>query len=249
MTLAVSIAFAVTGLVIMGIALRVVFQSLNPSSILDYRKCKGGWWEAELNHCATGLTMVPQQPVNTYTNLAYVAVGLFLIFQLNTLPSYILSLTLLYLCVGSALYHATSTRWAGSLDVSAIYAVFSAMAIYAASTLTNLEDSVVAFIMFVVAVLSAYFLRFKYRGNMQLKIGIFFVLTYSLAIWSMLKNNKLIVRDYLIASFILSAIAFIVWNLDLGRIFPLRRWGHGLWHVLTAAAISILFYGIYLITQ
>lgn len=247
-TMAISIAFAISGAVMMGIALHVVFRNLSLPSIQKYyKKCAGGWWEAELNHCSLGLTMVPQQPVNTYTNLAYVAVGLFLIFKLNTLPAYILSLTLLYLCVGSALYHAISTRWAGSLDVSAIYAVFSALTIYAASTLIGLEESVVAFIMFVVAVLSAYFLRYKYRGSMAIKIGIFLVFIYSLAIWSMLKNNKLPVKGYLIASFILFAISFIFWTFDKKRIFPFKRWGHGLWHVFNAAAIFILIFGIYLI--
>lgn len=243
MTLAISIAFALSGTLIMGIALHVIFQGLNPSSISDYRACEGGWWEAELNGCASGLAMVPQQPVNTYTNLAYLAVGLFLMFKLNTLPAYIFSLTLLYLCVGSALYHATSTRWAGSLDVSAMYAVFSALTIYAAMGLFILEDSLVAFIMFVVAVLSAYFLRYRYRGNMSLKIGIFLVLTYLFA-W--IKNGYSLVDPYVIASIILFAIGFLVWNLDKWRTFPLKRWGHGLWHVFTAAGISILFYAIYL---
>jgi hypothetical protein len=34
--------------------------------------------------------------------------------------------------------------------------------------------------------------------------------------------------------------------LDKAGKFPLPRWGHGVWHVLTAIAISILFYVIHL---
>ena len=127
MTLTFSIVFAMIGSVVMGFALSVIFKKIEPANVSEYRKCVGGWWEEELNHCDSGLIRVPQQPVNTYTNLAYLAVGLFLMFQLNTLSTYVFSLTLLYLCVGSALYHALSTRWAGRLDVSAIYAVFSAV--------------------------------------------------------------------------------------------------------------------------
>ena len=246
MTLAISIAFAVCGVVIIGIALRVIFKSLSPSSIGEYKKCKGGWWEAELNHCAIGLVMVPQQPVNTYSNLAYVAGGSLLIFLLNTLPAYIISLALLYLCVGSSLYHATSTRWAGSLDVSGIYAVFSALTVYAASTHTHFNDSVVAFAMFVVAILSAFFLRYRYRGSMAIKVGIFLGITYAFLIWNILKTNKSLMNGYLISSLILFVLAFIVWTMDKKRMFPLNRWGHGFWHIFTAAAISILFYGIYL---
>ena len=246
MTLIISLVFAISGSIVVGLALRVIFKGIDPAKVSGYRKCKGGWWEAELNQCDSGLVMVPQQPVNTYSNLAYLAVALFLMFFINTLTVYILSLTLMYLCVGSALYHATSTRWAGSLDVSAMYAVFSVLAVFAASKFTMLEDSLVALIMFVVAGLSAYFLRYKFRGSMAIKIGIFLILTYSLAVWNMLKSNNLESKGYLIVSFVLFVVAFLVWNLDKWRFFPFKRWGHGFWHIISAVAISILFYAMHL---
>lgn len=246
MTWVISIAFAACGLLVVGIALHKVFRSLDPSKISGYRPCAGGWWEAKLNNCSSGLLKVPQQPVNTYTNVAYVAVGFFLLFKINTLPSYVLSLTLLYLCVGSALYHAMSTRWAGSLDVSGMYALFSAMTAYIICKYIGLDNSLVALIMFMVAVLCGYLLRYRYRGNMSLKIGIFLVLTYLFTILSMLQNNRSLVSGYLIASFAMFALAYLAWILDKARNFPLKRFGHGLWHVLTAAAISVLFYGSYL---
>lgn len=245
MTLAIAIAFSVCGVIIIGISMHVIFKSLSPSSIGEYKKCKGGWWEAELNHCAVGLLMVPQQPVNTYSNLAYVAGGSLLIFLLNTLPAYIISLALLYLCVGSSLYHATSTRWGGSLDVSGIYAVFSALTVYAASTHTHFNDSIVAFAMFVVAFLAGYFLRYRFRGSMAIKVGIFLVITYAILIWNILKANLPLANGYLITSLALFVVAFLVWTMDKKRFFPLHRWGHGFWHIFTAAAITILFYGIY----
>ena len=248
MTLIVSIAFAAVGSIVTGVALREIFNLIDPGKVSQYRTCAGGWWEAELNQCGTGLGMVPQQPVNTYTNVLYLTGGLFLAFYLNTLASYVFFITSFYLCTGSALYHSTSTRWGGSLDVSAMYAVFSALTIYAASLHFNLEDSAVALIMFVVAVLAGYLLRYKYKGNMSLKIGIFLVLTYFLVGWSLLNNNRSLLDGYLVTSFALFAVAYGIWNLDKIRIFPIKRWGHGLWHILTAVAISMLFYTIYLIS-
>ena len=247
MSLLISIAFAAAGSLIAGIALRQICKLIKPNLVSQYRTCAGGWWEAELNQCASGLLMVPQQPVNTYTNIAYLTGGLFLMFELNTLPAFVFFITTLYLCAGSCLYHATSTRWGGSLDVSAMYALFSSLTVYAASTLISLEDSLVALIMFVVAVLIGWLLRFKYKGNMVLKIGLFIVLIYSFLIWSMLQHNMSLLNVYLISSFVLYVIAFIIWILDKKRIFPIKRWGHGLWHLLTAVAISMLFYTIYLI--
>ncbi len=247
MTLIISIAFAVAGSVVAGIALREIFKIIDPGKVSQYRTCAGGWWEAELNQCASGLAMVPQQPVNTYTNVLYLTGGLFLVFYLNTLTSYVFFIASFYLCTGSALYHSTSTRWGGSLDVSAMYAVFSSLTVYAASTLIGLEDSLVALIMFVVAVLIGWLLRYKYKGNMVLKIGIFILLIYSFLIWSMVQHNMSLFNVYLISSFVLYVIAFIIWILDKKRIFPIKRWGHGLWHIFTAVAISMLFYAIYLI--
>lgn len=249
MTLIYSIAYAVIGSIVMGIALRVIFKKINPANVSDYRACVGGWWEEELNQCSPVLVMVPQQPVNTYTNLFYLTGGLFLAFHFNTLSSYVFSLTLLYLCVGSALYHALSTSWAGRLDVSAIYAVFSALTIYAGSRLLNLADPLVALIMFVIALLAAYLLTsmYNFRRNMAIKIGVFLVMIYSLAVWNMLRSNNLQPKVYLIVSFILFVLAFIIWNLDKWRSFPFERWGHGLWHIFSAIAISILFYALYLL--
>lgn len=247
MSLLISIAFAVAGSIVVGFSLRAIFRSLEPSSIKQYRACKGGWWEEKLNHCESGLVMLPQQPVNTYTNIAYLTGGAFLMFYLNTFPSMVFFITSLYLCAGSALYHATSTRWAGSLDVSAMYAMFSGLAAYSILKLIGLEDSLAALVIFVAAILMGYLLRYKYKGNVHLKIGIFLGLTYVFLIWSMLRNNMSLLDGYLISSFALFVIAFTIWQLDKGRIFPIKRWGHGLWHLLTAVAISMLFYTIYLI--
>jgi len=49
MTLIISLVFAISGSIIMGLALRVIFKGIDPAKVSGYRKCKGGWWEAELN--------------------------------------------------------------------------------------------------------------------------------------------------------------------------------------------------------
>ncbi len=98
--------------------------------------------------------------------------------------------------------------------------------------------------MFVIAALLAFLLRYKYRGLMAVKIGIFLVLTY-LCVW--LNNGRTLNDGNLIASFILFVLAFLAWNLDKWRLFPLKRCGHGLWHILAGVAIAILFYVIHLL--
>lgn len=246
MALTLSILFAASAALLAGLVLKAIFKSLDPAKVEEYRACKGGWWEAKLNNCQAGLLMVLQQPVNTYTNVAYLAAGFFLMFKLQTLPSYVLGLASLYLCAGSAPYHATSTRWAGSLDVSAMYAVFSANAVYALSALLGISDALTALLMFVAAALAAYLLRYYYHGTMEVKIAVFLVITYALILWSRHRNQARLFDGYLIASLVIFALAETAWLMDKAGRFPLVRWGHGVWHILTAAAIAILFYVIHL---
>jgi hypothetical protein len=48
--------------------------------------------------------------------------------------------------------------------------------------------------------------------------------------------------SYFVVSLALFAVAFLIWSLDKKRVFPFKHWGHGLWHILTGTAISLLFY-------
>jgi hypothetical protein len=85
MALLISMVFAVAGSVVAGIALRQICKLIKPELVSQYRLCEGRWWEEELYHCKQGLTRVPNQPVNNYTNIAYLASGLFIMSQSNLL--------------------------------------------------------------------------------------------------------------------------------------------------------------------
>ncbi len=242
MSYVISLIFAL----LVGLIFQQVFRRIDPTQIKDYRHCKGGWWEAELNDCHIGLLMVPQQPINTYTNLAFAAGGLFVAISVNTPPSYVFTLTCLYLCLGSSLYHATSTRWAGSLDVSSMYAAYSALAAYSVCTFFDCAAWLTAGIMLASACAMGYLLRYKYHGDMSLKIGVFVAFTYAFAILSYRESYNSTAKAYLIASFVIFAAAFAVWVMDKKRFFPLKRWGHGVWHLLTATATCLVFYAVHL---
>jgi len=79
-----------------------LFRFIDPAIVRDdYRTCAGDWYEAELHNCQAGLAAVPQQPVNTYSNLAYLAAGLYPGVLLDTPASYVFAFAMAYLCVGS----------------------------------------------------------------------------------------------------------------------------------------------------
>jgi hypothetical protein len=211
-----------------GLIVLAVFQYLEPEKVsADYHPCRGGWHEAYLNHCETGLLRIPQQPVNTYTNLAYLAAGLFTHLALGTGPSLVFAVGMIYLCVGSTLHHAVSTAWVEMLDVTGIYVVFSSLAVFAAATLVGGGASpLTTGLMFLVAGLAAYLLSKQFRRQMNVVIGVFLALTYAL-----LQLHRGLSRSWdrwplLVASPAIFALAFLAWHLDRTKRFPLPHWGH-----------------------
>ena len=237
---------ALGGAVFVGLTLVTVFRYVDPDIVADdYHFCRGGWHESYLNRCEEGLFQVPQQPVNTYTNLAYLAVGLYIDGRLDSGPSIVFLLTMAYLCIGSSLYHATSTRWAGMLDVTGIYAVFASTMVYALAALVGQDGAPwVPALMFVVAGLAAYFLSIRFRRRMELVVGIFLGCTYVALLVRMAITGSWELWPWLVASIGLFGLAYWFWNLDKAKAFPLKRWGHGLWHLLTAVAAALIFYAI-----
>ena len=82
-----AVVFTAGAVIFMALLFAAAFKFVRPSILMDdYVPCAGGWHEAELNSCSQGLLKLPQQPVNTYSNLAYLAAGLFPAIVLKTPP-------------------------------------------------------------------------------------------------------------------------------------------------------------------
>jgi predicted membrane channel-forming protein YqfA (hemolysin III family) len=197
-----------------GLIFLAVFQYLEPEKVsADYHPCRGGWHEAYLNQCEAGLLRIPQQPVNTYTNLAYLAAGLFTHLALGTGPSLVFAVGMIYLCVGSTLYHAVSTGWAGMLDVTGIYVVFSSLAVFAAATLLGGGAwPLTPGIMFLVAGFAAFLLSKRFRRQMNVVIGIFLGVTYAVLLLHMGLGRSWDRWPLLVASLVLFALAFLEYS-------------------------------------
>lgn len=114
MEILISIVFASIGSIVAVIFLYNILKRINPQNISDYRKCKGDFRESYLNNCEAGLLKIPQQPINTYTNIVYLTGGLFLMFEFSNLTTYVFFLTTLYLFISSSWFHATSSNWGTS---------------------------------------------------------------------------------------------------------------------------------------
>ncbi|WP_412068698.1 hypothetical protein [Rubrivirga sp. IMCC43871] len=229
---------------------RAFFAVLKPRHVVDdYARCYEHWHEAEINGCGQGLLYVPQQPINTYTNAAYLAAGVFVAAWLGTPAAWVFALAMGYLCVGSMLFHAVSTHWGQMLDVTGIYAVFSATALYAVAEWVlswgvgglapdgPIGAWLVALLMLVGAGLAVSLLAPRYRKDMEIKIGVLLVVAYAATLL-----HNLAVWPWVLASIGLFAVAYACWAADKARRFPIVPWGHGVWHLLTAAAAAVAFF-------
>lgn len=230
-----------------GVVLWRAFQRTDPASVHDYAGCKG-WCEAELAQCGgPHPSQVPEQPVNTYTNLIYAAAGVAVAVEFRLPSAYVFALAMVVLCVGSALYHGLSTRWAGRLDVGGMYGVFSSLAVFAIGRSLGIAEEWTALAMLLVgsaAGLLGFFLRRWYSEDVNWKIAIFLIVPYLLAVERIVAHGVSDGLHLTWGSFALFAAAMGAWQLDRRCAFPLERWGHGLWHLLTGPAIAMLYVAI-----
>lgn len=193
---------------------------------------RGGWWEDILvNRCR-----FPIAPINTFTNISYIIAGALCFILKPNLASAVFAAAMIFLGIGSALYHGTKEIWASRLDNAGMYAVFSSLVTYALSP----NHPYIFIVMLAMAILSARLLAYGTNWKYLLNpiMGIF----VCISIAAVALNGILFSA---IASLLIFLVAYFVWWMDKTRRFTLLpKWGHGLWHVLTAEAFLILFMGI-----
>jgi len=182
------------------------------------------WWESEIEgNCDPDKELTgPAEPVNTWSNLAYIFGGVYLIVGYCSYHSVVFAIALICLGIGSGLYHAIPSRGTAALDHFGIYAVFTMLILWGIGTPW--------FLMGIIGFLAAYHFRFTIETNLNSTTTVVGGLSFWAVGWSPLA----------IVALGLFALAFVAWILDRRRIL-LWRYGHGIWHVLTAAAITLMF--------
>lgn len=262
-----------TGLLLTA-ALIVTFSEIRPKDVPYLPRAGCEWYEGRLNGCA-GLTAIPHQPFNTYSTVSFAIAGTFSAFHFagNSSIGLVFMLSMIVLCIGSALFHGVPTRWSGHVDVTATYFVYSALAVLAlaqalppAGILAGLRPYT-AELMLLVGLLGAVVLRMLFRQSAQavmVKLAVLLGPTYGCAVYLLLRTDRMAQGPgwaALLASLVLFGAAFVLHRIDFHQS---RREGerrraanrapdsppliwktlHALWHVLAAAGTSALFYAL-----
>jgi hypothetical protein len=187
---------------------------------------RGSWREdAEWGRCS-----FPIGPVNTISNIAYVLAGVVVALTSPTFAGYFCSGAFIALGIGSGLYHGLKRGWTGRLDVATMYVAFA-----------GLFGSVLP-MTFVISVsiglgLYGYFTRpwlqtHWLEQDMGILLGLALIMSIAQGAW-----------EWAVVSVISFVVGYLAWQLDYRRLY-LGRWGHGIWHVMTAMGFLFLWMGM-----
>jgi predicted membrane channel-forming protein YqfA (hemolysin III family) len=169
------------------------------------------------------------EPFNTFSNLAYFASAWIVFRTFPDLPGTVMAASLTLLGVGSSLYHGTKAMWGARLDHAGMYAVFGSLAIYCVAP----PHPAMPWVMLGGAAAFAIGFAVVRPGDLDARMGLLLALVS--------------IRGFLLGRTALSglslglfALAYLAWNVDC-RTTILSRFGHALWHLLTAAALALMF--------
>ena len=143
-------------------------------------------------------------------------------FAANSSIGLIFMLSMIVMCIGSALFHGVPTRWSGHLDVTATYFVYSALlvlalaqALPATGILAGLRPYP-AELMLLVGMLGAVVLRMLFRQSataVMVKLAVVLAPTYGCATYLLLRPHPIRPSPgwtALLGSIVLFGFAFIL---------------------------------------
>jgi hypothetical protein len=214
--------------------------------------------------CEAGYNGLIKQPVNTFSNLGFIIVGISIAWsqakgryaQNNNIitrstffATFYASLSVL-LGPGSMAMHATTTRVGGFLDMLSMYLIASFIFSFAVARLFKWESKgfTTMFLLALSSQLIAHNLPYEvpfvgFIGSFA--FGVFLILSAIVEIFSFAIRKVEINIFYGIGSILAMCLAFFIWNLSLSD----SPWcdpssliqGHGIWHILNAVSIYFLY--------
>ncbi len=209
------------------------------------------------------------QPSNTYSNLAYVFFGLFILLlaqadshqpgqaRLNRLEQFPMLSVLVggcfvYLGVGSAFFHASLTTTGQRVDMNATYglmlALISVAVYHIFHTIRLTPRRQLIWVLIVLVVIAYFWLLAPHLPSSRLLPALILVLTLGMLI-NYVQFRRYRLLGLVIASVVLTFVAIKIRTMDVRKIncdpYSILQ-GHAIWHLLTALSsfCAYLFFRI-----
>ncbi len=202
---------------------------------------------AVLQFCERSLCEWIRQPANTWSNLSYILIGLWLIYQARkqkTPQTSLLGVYAIVLGIMSAFYHASGTFIGEVLDFSSMFLLSSFCLSSSLSRFYGWDYKSLRIVsVATVAVSACLLVLFQSIGVELFATQLFATLIFEFLIYR--KKEIQTVYKPLVSFIVCFSLAYIVWQLDHKHIvcYPDFHWinGHAIWHILTAVGIYFIF--------
>jgi hypothetical protein len=206
------------------------------------------WAPSTRDWCEQQLCSVIREPANTWSNLAFVFVGIWILYHCRERKFGHLRLMgffAILLGLMSGFYHATSSFFGEVLDYSSMFFIST---FFICVNLARLRDwtyaklKVAAFLVCVPSI--ALLVQFKFIGAVLFGLQFFIAQGVEFIIW----RRKLSSASYrmVFIGHACFAVAYLIWNLDIHKIVcsPNTHWisGHAVWHVINAFALYFYYH-------
>ncbi len=192
--------------------------------------------------CVLPLAQRPviQQPLNSWSNLGFVFVGLLAIFSLPVAGSWLFGLSCVILGVGSFLFHASVTYPFQWLDVVGMYVVEAALVAWALHRTWGTAYSRLLPLVLIADIVLAVF---KWQLNtMLVMVSMGAAIAALMAVH--VRSGRQSLR-FALLPLLLIAVAYGIRGLDVQKVLcvpdSLLFQGHALWHLLCAATVYLAF--------
>ncbi len=207
-----------------------------------------------------------RQPSNTWSNLAFVLVGLLLLIHaggaqaegqnpMTTIPFYSISFGILIITLGlgSIFFHGSMTSWGNLLDNLAMYWFLSFALLYDLFRLFNASDVGVFIVIFLLINVSVGVLRGLNEGSEKYLFPALFVsligieFLFALDVIGVAEVGRTFMPWFAaeLGAFILAVV--IWWFSKTGKPLCRPEWriqGHAVWQVLSAVAGGFLYFNL-----
>jgi hypothetical protein len=201
------------------------------------------------------------EPVNTYSALAFSALGFVILYTLSRTPppqiTNLMTQNIIYSAVygylevfmgpGSMLFHATMSNLGGFFDTLSMYMWLSYVLVYDILRLTNISNAIGALLYIFVVSLCVVLQEMVFQGgDLTFALLVFAALGAELIVYLRSRNNlNKTAYKYFILALLVYAVAMVIWQLSKtgGPLcFPdSLLQGHAVWHTLSAVTVSLIY--------
>lgn len=202
---------------------------------------------ATVRFCEERLCSWIVEPANSWSNIFYILVGLYIVRL--SLKDQKPKLSYIGICnilvgMGSTIFHGTGTFFGEFLDLSAMYLISGLMIMLVVKRLLNWDYTRAISCSFCFAVLNAGLLYyFNKLGILIFTAHVFFYLSL---LWYYKKSRSPVVQwKYLLIMLGLFIFAFFSWTLDITGLWcnPHNHFinGHSIWHIVNGFCLYWLY--------